>query len=49
VFDRSFYGAAVEWMTAEAITSGTGAGLYSPDATVTRGELATFLFRMPQG
>jgi hypothetical protein len=49
VFVRSFYGGAVEWMAGTEITSGTGGGLFSPDATVTRGELAAFLFRMPQG
>jgi hypothetical protein len=49
VFARSFYGGAVEWMAGTGITSGTDQGLFSPDAQVTRGELATFLFRMPQG
>jgi hypothetical protein len=49
VFVRSYYGGAVEWMAGAQITSGTGDGRFGPEAPVTRGELATFLFRMPQG
>jgi hypothetical protein len=49
VFVRSFYGGAVHWMADTGISTGTAPDRFDPDAPVTRGELATFLFRMPQG
>ncbi|MDH3249489.1 MAG: S-layer homology domain-containing protein [Acidimicrobiia bacterium] len=49
VFARSFYGGAVHWMVDQQIATGTAPDRFDPDAPVTRGELATFLFRMPQG
>ena len=45
VVTNAFYEAGVEWMVAEAITSGTSATTFSPEAQVTRGQLATFLWR----
>ena len=39
------YAQAVDWAVASEITSGTGAGLFSPGKTCTRGEIATFLYR----
>lgn len=35
----------VAWMVAESITTGTSATTFSPDDTITRGQLATFLYR----
>ncbi|MDE0607555.1 MAG: S-layer homology domain-containing protein [Acidimicrobiaceae bacterium] len=35
----------VAWMAAESITTGTSATAFSPDDAITRGELATFLYR----
>lgn len=40
-----FYADAVGWMVAEGITTGTSPTTYDPDAPVTRGQLATFLYR----
>jgi len=48
----AFYEDAVAWMAAEGITNGTTATTFSPNAAVTRGQLATFLWRfdgMPDG
>ena len=41
-----FYAPAVQWMADEGITRGTAPGCFSPERTVTRGEVATFLHRM---
>ena len=41
----SYYAAAVTWMVNEGITSGTSPHTFSPDAALTRGQLATFLWR----
>lgn len=49
VFGRSYYGGAVHWMVDKGIATGTASDRFDPDAPVTRGELATFLFRLPQG
>ena len=49
VSTRSFYGGTVHWMADAGIATGTQPGRFEPDAPVTRGEFATFLFRMPQG
>lgn len=35
----------VAWMVAEAITTGTSATAFSPDDTITRGQIASFLYR----
>ena len=35
----------VAWMVRASITTGTGPGRFSPDAAVTRGQLATFFWR----
>jgi hypothetical protein len=43
----SFYATAVCWLKAEGITVGTGDGsTYSPDAPVTRSQMARFLWRL---
>ena len=36
---------AVDWAVAEEITAGTSATTFSPDATCTRGQIITFLYR----
>ena len=41
----SYYEKAVQWAVANNITLGTGAGKFSPDATVTRAQTVTFLYR----
>lgn len=46
---RSYFGGAVDWMSASGITSGVQPGEFGSSDSVTRGELATLLFRMPQG
>ncbi len=40
-----FYAAPVAWAVAKGITSGTSATTFSPDATCTRGQIVTFLWR----
>lgn len=39
------YAQAVAWAVAQGITNGTGNGSFSPDATCTRGQIVTFLYR----
>lgn len=36
---------AVLWAVEQGITTGTSATTFSPDATVTRGQVVTFLYR----
>jgi len=45
----SFYSDAVRWMVGAGITTGTSSSTYSPDQSVTRGQAATFLYRMANG
>ena len=40
-----YYYTAVLWAVGKGITNGTGDGLFSPDATCTRGQIVTFLWR----
>ena len=42
---NAYYYNAILWAVEQGITSGTGAGTFSPDATVTRGQTVTFLYR----
>ena len=39
------YAKAVDWAVKTGITSGTEAGKFSPEATCTRGQIVTFLYR----
>ncbi|MBQ9968100.1 MAG: S-layer homology domain-containing protein [Oscillospiraceae bacterium] len=39
------YSQAVSWAVGNAITNGTGNGLFSPQNTCTRGQIVTFLYR----
>ena len=41
-----FYAQAVAWANAQGITNGTSATTFSPDRPVTRGEVATFVYRV---
>ncbi len=40
---------AIRWLTDEGITQGVSAERFAPAATVTRGQMAAFLFRMVEG
>lgn len=40
------YASAVAWAVEEGITNGTSATAFSPDKTCTRGQIATFLYRL---
>lgn len=43
------YANAVSWAVAQGITTGTGDKRFSPDATCTRGQIVTFLYRWKNG
>ena len=45
VSGTDYYADAVAWAVEEGVTQGTGSGAFSPDATVTRAEAVTFLWR----
>ena len=45
VAEDAYYAEAVRWALSEGITTGTGDGKFSPDATCTRAQSVTFLFR----
>ncbi len=46
VAEDAGYAGAVAWAVEQGITAGTGDGTtFSPDATCTRGQIATFLYR----
>jgi len=46
VAPASYADAAIRWLVRYGITTGTGPGTYSPLAPVTRGQMATFLYRL---
>lgn len=48
VADSAYYAPAVRWAASVGITSGTGAGRFSPDDPCTRGQMAAFLYRWQQ-
>ena len=45
----AYYAKAVAWAAENGVTTGTGAGAFSPDETVTREQTVTFLFRAMKG
>ncbi len=49
VADGQYYADAVAWAVENKITRGKSADVFSPDATCTRGEVVTFLFRAMGG
>ena len=42
---NSYYAQAVAWAVENGITAGVGGGRFDPNATCTRGQIATFLYR----
>ena len=42
---ENYYGEAVMWAVANGVTDGTTATTFSPNATCTRAQIVTFLFR----
>ena len=44
----SYYANAVAWAVENGITTGVGSGRFDPNATCTRAQIATFLFRAYQ-
>ena len=46
VKSNAYYLKAVIWAEETGITTGTGQGKFSPEATVTRGQTVTFLYRL---
>ena len=42
----SYYAQAVAWAVENGITAGVGGGRFDPNATCTRGQIATFLYRL---
>ncbi len=44
--NRAFFSQPVKWMAHEGITAGTSRTTFEPDRPVTRGEAATFLYRL---
>lgn len=45
VSSSSYYAAAVSWASSEGIVNGTGANAFSPNASITREQLAAMLYR----
>jgi hypothetical protein len=45
VDQSSYYAPAVAWLASSGITNGTSTTTFSPDAPVTRGQMAAFLYR----
>lgn len=45
VSSSAYYAAAVSWASSEGIVNGTGANAFSPNASVTREQLAAMLYR----
>lgn len=43
--ETAYYHDAVLWAAENGITSGTGEGMFSPDASCQRGQIVTFLYR----
>ena len=48
VADSAYYATAGRWAASVGVTSGTGAGRFSPDDPCTRGQMAAFLYRWQQ-
>ena len=42
---NAYYAGAVGWAVANGITNGTGDNTFSPNATCTRAQIVTFLYR----
>ena len=48
VREDAYYAKAVQWAYEQGITGGTSATTFSPDATCTRAQMATFIYRNEQ-
>ena len=46
VADSAYYADAVKWATEQGITKGISSTLFGPDATCTRAQIVTFLYRL---
>ncbi|MBU5433266.1 S-layer homology domain-containing protein [Intestinimonas sp. MSJ-38] len=46
IMDDSYYADAVAWAVENGITAGVGNGRFDPNSTCTRGQIATFLYRL---
>jgi len=46
IVSEKFYGPAVDWAASSGVTTGKPGNLFDPEGAVTRGELATFMWRM---
>ena len=46
---KNYFADAVAWAVENGITNGTGDGMFSPDAAVTRAQTVTFLYRAYNG
>ena len=44
--DSAYYADAVKWATEQGITKGISSTLFGPDATCTRAQIVTFLYRL---
>ena len=44
----AYYAKAVAWAVENSITTGVGGGRFDPNATCTRAQIVTFLFRAYQ-
>ena len=44
----AYYAEAVRWAVSQGITTGTGDGTFSPNATCTRAQAMTFIYRSEQ-
>ena len=49
VREDAYYYQAVLWAVENKITSGTGRGMFSPNAVCTRGQIVSFLYRASEG
>ena len=46
---NAYYASAVKWAVDNGITKGISSSMFGPDATCTRAQIVTFLYRMHQG
>ena len=46
---NAYYASAVKWAVDNGITKGISSSMFGPDATCTRAQIVTFLYRMYQG
>ena len=49
VTSEMYCAGSVAWAVANGVTTGVGGGLFAPNASCTRGQIVTFLYRAYQG